>query len=271
MVLSIGSRMIRRQFASSPVWRSGSDGILQSPRFLHATSIAQQPRKRQFFSSNAVLQLEAASPAAETLRKEPHAQKRKTARSQAGKRSLRRVAEEAQRSRESATQRQSGTAEAADNNNGITAICVAEEFDMGLVVQVLRSHGFPIDPHGTGFLEEQVVHTRGVNDGDIFVFPSGTIVAWSLPEDVVINLATRTLMPAAINPHVKQMEVEDLEYKEDPNRESSNIKGDMITLGTKIASQENDQLMYVFSLQACGFLHPRDLAGHKCSRIHGPL
>lgn len=254
MALSTGSRMIRRQFTFSPVWRSGSDGIVQSSRFLHATSVAQQPRKRQFFSSNAALQLEAASPAVDALRKEPQIQKRKTARSQPGKRSLRRVAEEAQRSRESAAQRQSGTVEAADNNNGITAICVAEEFDMGLVVQVLRSHGFPIDPHGTGFLEEQVVHTRGTNDGDIFVFPSGTIVAWSLPEDVVTNLATRTLMPAAINPHVQQMEVEDLEYKEDLNRESSGIKGDVITLGTKIASQETDQSMYVYSSPASGLL-----------------
>jgi uncharacterized Rmd1/YagE family protein len=165
------------------------------------------------------------------------------------------VAEEAQRSRENTIQRLGDSVEALGNINGITAICVAEEFDMGVVVQILRSHGFPIDPHGTGFLEEQIVHTRGANDGDIFVFPSGTVVAWSLPEDVVTNLATRTLMPAAINPHVEQMEVEDLEYKEDPSRDISNIKGDVITLGTKTASQVEDQSVYAFSLAtSCAYL-----------------
>jgi uncharacterized Rmd1/YagE family protein len=109
---------------------------------------------------------------------------------------------------------------------------------MASVVEILRSHGFLIDPDGTGFLDEQVVHTRGVNDGDIFVFPSGTLVAWSLPEDVAVNLATQTLKPAAVNPHV--VELEDLEYKEDPARDNSSIRGDVITLGTKSGGKHED-------------------------------
>ena len=89
----------------------------------------------------------------------------------------------------------------------------------------------------TGFDSDQVIHTRGVNNGDIFVFPSGSIVAWSLPEDVAHDLATQSLLPAAINPHVDQLETEDLEYEEDPKRENSSIKGDVIMLGTNTDSQ----------------------------------
>ncbi|OBT46267.1 hypothetical protein VE00_02327 [Pseudogymnoascus sp. WSF 3629] len=121
----------------------------------------------------------------------------------------------------------------------ITAICVAEEFAMDSVVRILRSQGYPIDPQGTGFLDDQVVHTKAVNGGDVFIFPSGTIVSWSLPEDLAINLATQTLAPAAINPHLEQIEMEDLEYQEDPSQEASSIKGEVITLGTKKEALEN--------------------------------
>jgi uncharacterized protein YpmS len=58
-----------------------------------------------------------------------------------------------------------------------------------------------------------------------------------LPEDVASDLATKTLLPAAINPHMDQVEVEDLEYKEDITRDHSSIKGDMILLGTKLDSK----------------------------------
>lgn len=184
-----------------------------------------------------MLQQEASKPSSEVTETVPQIQKRKTIRSPPGKRSLRRVAVEAQRSRDDNLRRQDNATEVVDSGNLVTAICVAEELDMSAVVRILRSHGFPIDPHGTGFPDEQVVHTRGVNDGDIFVFPSGTVVAWSLPEDVAITLATQTLKPAAINPYIDNLvEVEDLEYKEDPTRENSSIKGDLITLGTKMES-----------------------------------
>lgn len=119
----------------------------------------------------------------------------------------------------------------------MTAISVADQFDMDAVIRILRSHGFPIDPDGTGFESDQVIHTRGVNNGDIFVFPSGSLVAWSLPEDVASDLATKTLFPAAINPHMDQVEVEDLEYEEDPTRDHSSVKGDVIMLGKKLDSK----------------------------------
>lgn len=211
----------------------------QPLRFLHATAAGQAPRKRNFFSSNAVLQQELTGNI-ESVKDVPPPQKRKPIRSPAGKISLRRVAVEAQRSREN-TLRRRDTVRDAEGINRVTAVSVADQFDMDAVVQILRSHGFPIDPDDTGFDSDQVIHTRGVNNGDIFVFPSGSLVAWSLPEDVVSDLATKTLLPAAISPHMDQMEMEDLEYAEDPKRENSNIKGDVITLGTKQSLQGDEQ------------------------------
>lgn len=228
-----------RPFASSAVRHVFNDAIARPRplRCLHATAIAQAPRKRNFFSSNAVLQHETSS--SESVKDLPLAQKRKPIRSPAGKTSLRRVAVEAQRSREASNRRQNALAEEKSNNT-VTAISVADQFDMDAVVRILRSHGFPIDPDGTEFETDQVVHTRGVNNGDIFVFPSGSLVAWSLPEDVVSDLATKTLLPAAVGPRIEQMEMEDLEYTEDSKRESSSIRGDIITLGTK-ANLQGDQ------------------------------
>lgn len=115
----------------------------------------------------------------------------------------------------------------------MTAVSVADQFDMDAVARILRSHGFPLNPDETEFEADQVIHTRGVNNGDIFVFPSGTLVAWGLPEDVVEDLATKTLLPAAIAPHVNRLEKEDLEYAEDDTKDSSSMKGDVISLGTK--------------------------------------
>ena len=166
----------------------------------------------------------------------PPAQKRKPARSPAGKTSLRRVAVEAQRSRANAF-RPSDEVSRGEGNNRVTALSVADQFDMDAVKRILRSHGFAVDPDQTGFDSDQVIHTRGVNNGDIFVFPSGSLVAWSLPEDVAHEIATKSLLPAAINPLVDQLEKEDLEYEEDPKRDNSTIKGDVIFLGTKTDSQ----------------------------------
>jgi uncharacterized Rmd1/YagE family protein len=230
-----------RQFSSSAVRRILNDGSLQprALRYIHATAASQARRKRNFFSSNATLQQEASSKF-ESLNDLPPAQKRKVVRSPPGKTSLRRVAVEAQRSREN-TLRRKDVIRDVEGNNRVTAISVADQFDMDGVVRILRSHGFPIDPDGTGFDSDQVIHTRGVNNGDIFVFPSGSLVAWSLSEDVASELATKTLLPAAITPHMDQMEMEDLEYAEDPKRDSSTIRGDIIILGTKTDSLADAQ------------------------------
>ena len=110
---------------------------------------------------------------------------------------------------------------------------------MPSVLEILSSHGFEIDPDGTGFDANEVVHARGVNGGDIFVFPSGTVVTWSLPPDVV----TRQLLSAAEEPYKpEQRELEDLEFTTDTSRETSTLKGDRIVLGTRKEHTDGDTL-----------------------------
>ncbi|KAI6245062.1 MIOREX complex component 10 [Erysiphe necator] len=189
----------------------------------------------QRFYSDSTTHQETPNPV-ESGKKTSPTSKRKLVRSPARKSSLRRVAVEAQRSREGTKLKSKDAILESNENSRVIATSVADQFDMEAVVRILRSHGFQIDPDATDFDTEQVVHTRGVNNGDIFVFPSGSLVAWSLPEDVVSDLATKTLLPATVNPHMDQMEMEDLEYIEDPKRENSSIKADVITLGTKPTS-----------------------------------
>lgn len=129
----------------------------------------------------------------------------------------------------------------------MTAYAVAEKFNIEQVRHILQEKGYEPDPFETG-LFPQVVHVQIPIDsirrvtnpsstdlpsdevGDVFVFPSGTVVAWSLPEGFTSFLATRTLLPAVEGAH--DLETEDLEFVEDPSRESSVIKGDTIILGT---------------------------------------
>lgn len=227
----------RRHVSSLSTRRVFHDCNPRPLRSLHASATAPAPRKRTFFSSNAFLQQEGNLPAVDIVNEAPPVQKRKPTRSPAGKTSLRRVAVEAQRSRANAIRQQDAVSR-REGSNRVTALSVADQFDMDGVKRILRSHGFPIDPDETGFESDQVIHTRGVNNGDIFVFPSGSLVAWSLPDDVVHDLATKSLLPAAINPHVEQLEKEDLEYEEDPKRDNSTIKGDIILLGTNTDSPQ---------------------------------
>lgn len=132
----------------------------------------------------------------------------------------------------------------------VTAYAIAEQFDLAKVVEILRSKGYEPDPLGTG-LYPQVVHVQiplssiyrtsnpSAKDlaadevGDVFIFPSGTLVTWALPEGFTSFFATRTLLPAADNAHVDSLENEDLDYVEDSLREHSMIRGDTIILGTK--------------------------------------
>ncbi|KAG9233264.1 hypothetical protein BJ875DRAFT_50920 [Amylocarpus encephaloides] len=243
---AIAMQSFSRQFASSSIRRIQIHG--NRPRYLHAATSHQFPRKRAFFSSNAALQDEDITGKAITSSEIPAPQKRKNVRSPAGKTSLRRVAVEAQRSRAAPTRKQDPSSD-IEGSNRVTAVSVADQFDMVEVVRILRSHGFPIDPDGTGFDSDEIIHTRGVNNGDIFVFPSGSLVAWSLPEDVVSDLATKTLLPAAKIPHMARIEIENLEYTEDRTKDSSNIKGDIINLGTKVDSQagENSRVDTTFA------------------------
>ena len=130
----------------------------------------------------------------------------------------------------------------------MTAVCAAEEYDIGEVARILKRFGYALDPFNTG-LHDQVVHisvpvqmdTVGRSEtswtsGDLFVFPSGTVVAWAVPDNVLYGMVSQTLLPAAKHP-LSKYEEEDLEFIEDPNKENSNIKGDRIVLGTNPQSR----------------------------------
>ena len=226
---------LSRQVYCSLLKQVINDTKIRPLQLSSASPSCQVSRRRGFFSSSVRSQQESNTSAQARVEDAFQAPKRKLNRTP--KTSLLRVAVEAQTTRTSTTPSQNASNSKEGRNSTVTAISIADQFDMEVVSRILRSHGFSIDPDETGFESDQVIHTRGVNNGDIFVFPSGSIVAWSLPEDVVMNLATQTLLPAALNPHIAQIESEDLEYEEDPKRDSSSIKGDIILLGTKSHSQ----------------------------------
>lgn len=237
--------------------RRGALDLTKQPglRPLHASPIFQKPRRRDFFSSNSSLAGQKDDRAAirtddsvEALQ----ARKRKASGAGAVKTSLRRVAVEAQRSKEGNLRTK--PPKISDDSSGprlVTAYAVAERFDLPKVVEILRAKGYEPDPLNTG-LYPQVVHVqipissiyRSTNPsaqdlsaseiGDVFIFPSGTVVTWALPEGFTSYFATRTLATAAEQPHREPIETEDLEYLEDANREHSLIRGETIILGTRL-------------------------------------
>ncbi|KAI5287547.1 hypothetical protein KEM52_001533 [Ascosphaera acerosa] len=165
--------------------------------------------------------------------------------------SLRRVAVEAQRSAHKARVQDSSAPGHLNAPKTVTAYAVAEQFDIHKVVAILLAKGYEPDPFKTG-LYPQVVHiqvpvesihrTMGsapselpeAEVGDVFVFPSGTVVAWSLPDSFSAYLANTVLRPAARNAHDTSVaETEDLDYVEDADCEHSTVKGDTIVLATR--------------------------------------
>lgn len=131
------------------------------------------------------------------------------------------------------------------------AFCAAEEYDMDHVSRILDQLGSQQDPYGTN-LYPQVIHlevpTNSTNldkgdtqtVGDLFVFPSGTVVGWGVPEGMLSTLVNKSLLPASQRPHLHQIEEEDLRFIEDPKKEYSSIKGDNIILGTKTSPLNAD-------------------------------
>lgn len=59
------------------------------------------------------------------------------------------------------------------------------------------------------------------------------MVSWAVSDDVISGIVSNIISPAAVNPHPKSTEEEDLEYIVDSQREGSSIRGDTILLGTK--------------------------------------
>ena len=205
------------------------------------------PRRHESFSSKPLLRYPQREP---DEQEQLQGQKRKSTRSPAGKTSLRRVAVEAQRSRGGIESRKSSTPGPPASTKTVTALCAAEQYDISHAAHILQEAGYQLDPQGTK-LYPQVVHLEIpidpaprsgkeiiMTNGDVFIFPSGTVVGWGVPHEILSNLVSKILLPSAKSPHPSQLEEEDLEYLEDPNEKSSSIKGDTIILGTKPTSSE---------------------------------
>ncbi|KAB8532557.1 hypothetical protein FH972_025502 [Carpinus fangiana] len=169
---------------------------------------------------------------------------RKTARTPAAKATLRRAAQEAQQAHQR-SQRRPGRGRQAHQDNvrrDVTAYCAAEAYNMEKVSQILHGVGYKLDPFNTN-LASHVVHFQhspaSMTDnnpgerGDVFVLPSGTVVAWDVDEDYIKQLIAKSLLVAAEGAHPETLEMEDLEYYEDPNSESSQVMGDTVILGTR--------------------------------------
>ncbi|PWY92428.1 hypothetical protein BO70DRAFT_327578 [Aspergillus heteromorphus CBS 117.55] len=246
--------MFARPYVCAVCSRPPTVRLLKQPRsqYLHASPPLSSPRRKDFFSSNAYLSQKQArnGDATEEPLLEGQKQRKRSSRSPAATTSLRRVAVEAQRSKDGIVSKAQLRERGIFQTKTITAYAVAEQFDIRQVREILQEKGYEPDPYETD-LYPQVVHVQVPLDsirrvsnpnttdlapnevGDVFVFPSGTVVAWSLPEGFTSFLATRTLLPAARGAHLDDLETEDLEFVEDPQRENSSIKGDTIILGTK--------------------------------------
>lgn len=169
--------------------------------------------------------------------------KRKGARTNAGKTSsLRSVAVEAQRSRSFVKSR--GRTRFIDpdaETKTVTAYCAAETYDISTAARLVKAQGYELDPLQTG-LYPQVIHVqtsdrpsevKDYQQGDIFIFPSGTLVTWNVREREALKLVNQILPAAAEGSHLDLLETEDLDYLEDPSKETSEVVGDTIVLGTK--------------------------------------
>ncbi|KAI3316833.1 hypothetical protein HD806DRAFT_516545 [Xylariaceae sp. AK1471] len=228
-------------------------------RYFHQTSLASLPRRRNFFTSNQLLGVNEKSNGSDTFEsvsKETEASqqhagkssvspKRKPVRASAAK--ALRLNSVTKPSKHTSTARKPAAPgivdhDETDYSRTIRAICVAQSFDMTQVQHILRFHGFELDPDGTEFDTQAVVHARGINTGDIFVFPSGTIVTWSIPQDILMSLASKHLIRAASFPHMDRAEMEMLEFTPDETRDTSYMKGEVVILGTRAQKLENDRL-----------------------------
>ncbi|KKY30927.1 hypothetical protein UCDDA912_g09105 [Diaporthe ampelina] len=230
-------------------------------RAFHQITPALRPRQRSFFTSNPLLAKDAgdsdlissapasqpvpdaqSTPARPSSRKKPAKQPAAAGPKKSLSNPLRRVVSIAQRpGRKPASDGGEGAGAGLehtedDASTKIRAVCVAESFDMDLVIRILTEHCYQLDPDGLGFDTADVVHARtlGAGDhGDVFVFPSGTVVTWGLPADVGINMAQGTLLRAAHNHDLESAERESLDFEADDSMTTSTMRRDKVILGTK--------------------------------------
>jgi required for meiotic nuclear division protein 1 len=237
--------------------RPSATKTLRHPHPLSTTAprLGKKLPQNHFTSNNVLRQQEEGKqqdvPKQPKPAKEPRPAKGKATRSQAATPSLSRVAVEAQRTRNmiQGRGRRAHVDPVVDTKN-VTAFCAAEKYGLDTARELLTKEGYVLEPFDTE-LSSQVLHVQTPNyalrdeetgedklqgAGDVFVFPSGCVVTWNVPEKVAISVVERILLPAAINSHVKTLEEEKLDYIEDPSRDHSKILGDTIILGTKYAA-----------------------------------
>lgn len=100
------------------------------------------------------------------------------------------------------------------DTKGVTAYCAAEKYNLSRARWELERGGYKPDPFGTN-LFPQVLHVQTPDDiathettgedkppglGDVFVFPSGCVVAWNVPDKLARNMIER-ILPSAAGKH----------------------------------------------------------------------
>jgi len=128
------------RYQSSPLLRRVVNEA--NPRLIH--QLRTQPTKVQALpSSGSALQHDPFTPSPSIVKGiDPPKKKKKLTRLPAGKTSLRRVAVEAQTGSRNSSQLEALAKK--DGNSIVTAIAVADHFDMDAVSRILRAHGFLI-------------------------------------------------------------------------------------------------------------------------------
>ena len=224
--------------------------VARLPRYPVAVQPLPTPANRLFSASSNygkkidfTQKQEDVAPTNESVQDSPQQPTRKAPRKNATKTSsLRSIAVEAQRSRAFVKSR--GKTRFIDpdaETKTVTAYCAAETYDISAAARLVKAQGYELDPFQTG-LFPQVIHVqtserpsevKDFQQGDIFIFPSGTVVTWNVREREALKLVNQVLPAAAEGSHLDLLETEDLEYLEDSSKEVSEVVGDTIVLGTK--------------------------------------
>ncbi|KAF2170656.1 hypothetical protein M409DRAFT_19471 [Zasmidium cellare ATCC 36951] len=250
--IAFGSIVKRTLTTTTPIRSSPLSSQCKLPHHQSLTSTSRNPARkipRNHFTSNRVVRQENKTVNESEKSTSKALPKRNAASKRATSNSLRKVAIEAQRSR--GLIKKSGKTRYVNpeaDTKDVTGYCAAETYNLSTARHALQREGYETDPLKTG-LRAQVLHAQTPNFvvkddesgeerpqgvGDVFVFPSGCVVTWNVPQKVAHTIVERVLVTAAgSDSHPDKMEIEDLEYIEDPSRETSKILGETIILGTK--------------------------------------
>ncbi|KAK8175001.1 hypothetical protein IWX90DRAFT_380003 [Phyllosticta citrichinensis] len=248
-------------------WSKLSAATLRGPRSiqsygpaaLHRVSRRQYSKDARPFSSNSTrskekqIEPESKDPTPPEEQPKPTNHGKRSRVSSPEKSTLRKVAVEAQRKRLRAR-----TGIRDMETKKVTAYCAAESYNIEKVLNSVKGEGYELDPYQTG-LFPQVVHIRinnaleSTDTGDLFIFPSGTVVAWNIQEKIAFRLVNKTLVPAAEGTELDDMEIEDMAYIENPRSSTSDVSGDTIVLGTSGAEEDHRSAALTAHLEGQSF------------------